>query len=47
MTLSKKFLEEEIKKCKIAIETLENGLALHNLMEQAFVRELANETFLD
>ena len=47
MTLSKKFLEGEIKKCKIAIEALENGLALHNLMEQAFKNELEGKPFLD
>lgn len=38
--LSKKYLEEEIKKTNIAIEHLEQGLDLHKLMLEAFEEAL-------
>ena len=41
--LSKKFLEGEIEKSKIAIKTLKEGLALNELILEAFEKELKNE----
>jgi len=38
--LSKKFLEEEIKKSKITIEKLEEGLEINKLIKRAFEDEL-------
>ena len=40
MALSKEFLKKEIEKCKIAIQSLEDGLSLHKLMLNAFETEL-------
>ena len=42
MLLSKEFLDEEIERSKIAIEKLEQGLALNELILKAFQEELKN-----
>ena len=36
MSLSKKFLKEEIEKCKITIEQLKKGLNLNEFILKAF-----------